>query len=146
MTKSNSPRSYRVKAGVTRTPPLPQSGTSFVTTDDSNGGFMIAEASSNVAGPDALSAHHDHDEVMCILEGEVIATVGDEAHHLCSSELVYLPKGVFHRLEFPTAARWLLIASRVYELSRSQLASAFAKGLRGADVYADIEKVDLVSA
>ena len=145
MTKSNSSRGYVVKAGATRNPPMPQSGRSLVTTDDSNGAFMIAEAASNAAGPSALHVHHDHDEVMYVLEGEVIATVGAKVHHLRASELVYLPKGVPHRLEFPTAARWLLIGSGGYDLSRGELFSAFAKGLKGADVYADIENVDFVS-
>lgn len=145
MTKSNSSRGYVVKAGATRTPPLPQSGRSLVTTDDSNGAFMIAESSSNAAGPGALHVHYEHDEVMYILEGEVIATVGVKVHHLRASELVYLPKGVPHRLEFPTTARWLLIGSGGYDLSRGELSSAFAKGLKGADVYAEIENVDFVS-
>lgn len=145
MIKSNSSRGYAVKAGATRTPPLPQSGRCLVTTDDSNGAFMIAEASSDAAGPGALHVHYEHDEVIYILEGEVIATVGEKVHHLYASELVYLPKGVPHRLEFPTRARWLLIGSAGYDLSRGQLSSAFAKGLKGADVYADIENVDFVS-
>lgn len=93
MTKFNSSRGYMVKAGATRTPPLPQVGRSLVTTDDSNGAFMIAESSSDATGPGALHVHHDHDEVMYILEGEVIATVGKQVHHLCASELVHLSKG-----------------------------------------------------
>ena len=145
MTKSNLSRGYVVKAGASRTPPLPQSGRSLVTTEDSNGAFMIAESSSNVAGPGALHVHHDHDEVMYVLEGEVIATVGETIHHLCASELVYLPKGVPHRLEFPTTARWLLIGSGGYDQSRGELSSAFAKGLKGVDVYAEIGNVDFVS-
>ncbi len=145
MTKSNSSRGYVVKAGATRSPPMPQSGRSLVTTEDSNGAFMIAESSSKAAGPGALHVHHDHDEVIYVLEGEVIATVGAKVHHLCDSELIYLPKGVPHRLEFPTAARWLLIGSGGYDISRSELFRAFANGLRGADVYTDIENVDFVS-
>ena len=55
------------------------------------------------------------------------------------------PKAVLHCLEFPTVGRWLLIGSEGYDLSGGQLYSAFARGLKGADVYAEIKNVGFVN-
>jgi mannose-6-phosphate isomerase-like protein (cupin superfamily) len=138
-------RGYVVKAGASRRPAVPQPGRFLATSEDTQGAFMVVEAAGGAIGPSALHVHHDHDEAMYIIEGNVIATIGEVEHHLGPGDFAFLPKGVPHRLDFRTEAKWPLIGTGGYDDSRGRIFAAFSEGHRGADAYAVLKDVDFVA-
>jgi glyoxylate utilization-related uncharacterized protein len=117
----------------------------LATSADAEGAFIFVEASGEAIGPSALHVHHDHDEAMYILEGEVVVTIDDEEYQLGPGDFAFLPKGVPHRLDFRTPARWLLVGSGGYEESRGNLYGAFVGGRSASEIYSKIKDVDFVS-
>ena len=145
MASDSQSRGYVVKAGVSREPVVPQPGRFLATSEDTQGAFMVVEAAGGAIGASALHVHHDHDEAMYIIEGSVVATIGDVEHHLGPGDFAFLPKGIPHRLDFRTKAKWLLVGSGGYDSSRGRIYGAFSGGRTGAEAYALLDDVAFVS-
>ena len=145
MASDSKSRGYVVKADSSRSPSVPQPGRFLATSEDTMGAFMVAEAAGGAIGRSALHVHHDHDEAMYLIEGTVIATIGEVEHELSPGDFAFLPKGVPHRLDFRTDAKWLVIGSGGYDDSRGRIYASFTEGRTGADAYSVLNDVDFVS-
>lgn len=51
------------------------------------------------ASGDEKEAHPESDQILLVLDGEVLAEVGDERTHLRQGDCVVIPAGVRHRFE-----------------------------------------------
>jgi len=55
------------------------------------------------ASGDELEAHPESDQVLLVLEGEVLAEIGEDHAHMRVGDVVVIPAGIRHRFENDTA-------------------------------------------
>jgi mannose-6-phosphate isomerase-like protein (cupin superfamily) len=80
---------------------LPNGTTAFrVSTKDCRGDFFAMEHHHTSKGGPRRHLHHNEDEWFYVLEGEYIAEVGDQLHHLKAGDSVLGPRGVSHAFAF----------------------------------------------
>jgi len=138
-------RGYILRSEERRAPEVEQPGRFLVTAEDSGGDFMIAEIDTGPMPRSALHVHHHNDEVVILLKGHVLGTIGNEDFEAGPGDTIFLPRGIPHSLEIPEGAKYLLVGSGGYERSRGELGVPIRKGLTGQAFYDEVDGVDFVA-
>lgn len=106
MTGAAARRGYAVSAGegIERDPALKASATS------TRGAFTLIESRTDGGAPPHI--HEREDEAMYVLEGRIVAHVGDDEFTVDAGGFVFMPRGVLHDWDVAgETARVLILAT-----------------------------------
>jgi mannose-6-phosphate isomerase-like protein (cupin superfamily) len=87
-------------------------GTPGVKISEASSGGALAVIESDTDGGAPPHVHHREDEGIYVLDGSIVAHVGDEEFHAGARDLVFMPRDVLHDWDVTSGrARVLLIAA-----------------------------------
>jgi quercetin dioxygenase-like cupin family protein len=78
---------------------------------DSDDAFSLGVSRYRAGQTTPLHIHHHEAEYVLLTEGEMVAEVGGVTFEMTAGCFVHLPKGVPHRLTFPTDGRGIAVYS-----------------------------------
>jgi quercetin dioxygenase-like cupin family protein len=96
--------------------------------------FGVVQIEPGQANPEHL--HPNCDEILYLLEGELLHTLGEEEIHLRAGDTIHIPQGVRHRARNPGTVPARMVVT--YNTGRRQMVRVTAtEGGEGSDGKSD---------